>query len=196
MKKCLLLMAAILLLPGCADKNDYKEAVQTEMEKEKDLKDYHITAEQMSDCVVELSSQKMPGFFALDPARMTAYRNYTKMLTMMNAADPKKVMDELRVAFGSPKALADAHANFTESVLECYTAVVSKTEDEEDDSDEKELDDDDESDSMQDQAGEDMDESEGMGNEPELTVDDEVVEDNDEPQEMDEPDGKEEDEEE
>ncbi len=134
MKKHLFIIAAVLLLPACADKNEYKEAVLADIKKEKDLDDYNITPEYMADCVVQLSSQNMPGFFDLDPQRMTAYRNYTKMLTMMKAADPKKAMEELRTQFGSPKALADAHANYTESMLECYTSVVSKSEGERPDS--------------------------------------------------------------
>lgn len=127
MKKYLLIIVA-LLLSACADKNQYQEAVLAQMQKEKDLKDYSITPEYITDCVVELSSRRMPGLFDLDPERMTAYRNYTKMLNVMNAEDPKKTMEQLRTDFGSPKALADAHANYAESLLECYTTVVSKTE--------------------------------------------------------------------
>jgi len=133
MKKFAFIFAVVLLLPACSDKNDYKEAVLADIKKEKDLKDYQISPETMADCVVALSSQGMPGFFDLDPERMTAYRNYAKMLTMMQAKDPKQAMEELRAEFGSPKALADAHANYTESMLECYTSVVSKSEGDEDD---------------------------------------------------------------
>jgi len=128
MKKFAITLAVILLLPACSEKNEFKEAVLADIKKEKDLEDYHISAETMSDCVVELSSHGMPGFFDLDPERMRAYRNYTKMLTMMRAKDPKQAMEELQDDFGSPKALADAHANYTESMLECYTSVVSKND--------------------------------------------------------------------
>jgi len=132
MKKFAFVIAAALSLPACSDKNDYKQAVLADIKQEKDLKDYHISPETMADCVVELSSHRMPGFFDLDPERMTAYRNYAKMLTMMQAKDPKQAMEALRAEFGSPKALADAHANYNESMLECYTTVVSKSEGDED----------------------------------------------------------------
>lgn len=128
MKKLLLISLSALLLPACADKNQYEQAVLEEIIKEQDTKDYKITPEYMAKCVVDTSSQNMPGIFALDPARMTAYRNYTKMLTMSKAADPKKVLEELRNDFGSAKALSEAHNNYTESVMECYSAMISESE--------------------------------------------------------------------
>ena len=128
MKKLLLISLSVLLLPACADKNQYEQAVLEQMQKEQDLKDYKITPEYMTKCVVETTSQNMPGIFALDPKRLTAYRNYTKMLTLGQSADPKKTLDELRTDFGSPKDLAEAHNNYTESLVECYSVVISKSE--------------------------------------------------------------------
>jgi len=130
MNKYLLIILPTLLLAACADKDQYQQAVLEQMQKEQDIKDYKIAPEYMTDCVVELSSQKMPGLFDLDPERMTAYRNYTKLLNLLKSQDPKKTMEELRTDFGSPKAVADAHANYTESLLECYTTVISKSEQE------------------------------------------------------------------
>jgi len=128
MKKILLLSLAALLLPACADKNQYEQAVLEQMKKETDIKDYKITPEYMTKCVVDTTAQNMPGIFAFDPNRLTAYRNYAKMLTLTEAQDPKKVLEELRTDFGSPKDLAEARANYTESVMECYTAVISESE--------------------------------------------------------------------
>ena len=42
--------------------------------------------------------------------------------------DPKKTLDELRTLFGSPKALADAHANYAESVVQCLSGLVTNEE--------------------------------------------------------------------
>ena len=50
------------------------------------------------------------------------------MLNIAKSADPKKTLDELRTDFGSPKELAEAHTNYTESLMECYTAVISESE--------------------------------------------------------------------
>jgi len=46
-------------------------------------------------------------------------------LKMGESTDPKKTMEELRQLFGSPKALADAHANYGESVVECLSGLVT-----------------------------------------------------------------------
>jgi hypothetical protein len=128
MKKILIISLSALLLPACADKNQFEQAVLEQMEKEVDIKDYKIAPEYMTKCVVEKSSLNMPGVFAFDPKRMMAYRNYTKMLNIAKSADPKKTLDELRTDFGSPKELAEAHTNYTESLMECYTAVISESE--------------------------------------------------------------------
>jgi hypothetical protein len=131
MKKLLLISLSALLLPACADKNQYEQAVLEQMQKEQDIKDYKITPEYMTKCVVEKTSQNMPGIFPLDPNRLTAYRNYTKMMTLTKSADPKKTLEELRNDFGSAKALSDAHNNYTESLMECYSTVISQSEESE-----------------------------------------------------------------
>ncbi|MGZ8227418.1 MAG: hypothetical protein ACXWT3_12405 [Methylococcaceae bacterium] len=128
MKKLLLICISALLLPACADKSQYEQAVLEQMQKEQDVKDYKIDPEHMTKCVVDTSSTNMPGVFALDPARMMAYRNYAKMLTLSKAEDPKKTIEALRNDFGSAKELSDAHTNYTESVVECYAAVIGRSE--------------------------------------------------------------------
>jgi len=128
MKKILLICTAALFLTACADKQAYEAAVLTEMQGEKDLKDYNVDPEQMTECVVELSSKEMPGAFALDPARLTSYQKYTKMLSMSSVKDKKKMLDELRTLFGSPKELAEAHSNYTISVMDCLASIIKKTE--------------------------------------------------------------------
>jgi hypothetical protein len=129
MKKPLLICLSALLLTACTDKQQYEQAVLEQMQQEQDVKDYKIAPEQMTNCVVGMTTTNMHGLFPLDPARMTAYRNYTKMLTMNKSADPKKTMEELRNEFGSPKELAEAHSNFMESFMECIASNIAKSED-------------------------------------------------------------------
>ena len=128
MKKLLLISLSVLILPACADKNQYEQAVLEQMQKEADIKDYKITPEYMTKCVVDTTTSNMPGIFAFDPKRLMAYRNYTKMLNLTKSADPKKTLEELRTDFGSAKDLAEAHTNYTESLMECYSAVISESE--------------------------------------------------------------------
>lgn len=134
MKKILLIALLPFLLTACADKEQYQQAVLAQIQKdqklqeEQHLKDYKYEPERLAKCVVDTSGAKMPGIFPYDPTRLTAYRNYTKMLTLASSPDPKKTLEELRAEFGSPKALAEANSNFTESMLECFSAMVSETE--------------------------------------------------------------------
>ncbi len=130
MKKLLLISLAALLLPACADKNQYEQAVLEQLQLDKDIKDYKASPERMAKCVVEKSSANMPGVFGLDPKRMTAYRNYTKMLTLSSSKDPKKTFEELRTDFGSPQELGEAHSNYTESLMDCLSASIAESEDE------------------------------------------------------------------
>lgn len=128
MKKLLLIALPALMLTACADKNQYQQAVLEQMQKEQDIKDYKLDPEQIARCVVDTSSSNMPGAFALDPTRMMAYRNYAKMLNVSKAQDPKKELEVLRNDFGSAKELSDAHNNYAESLVECYTSLISASD--------------------------------------------------------------------
>ena len=128
MKKIVLLCVTSLLMVGCADKEAYEQAVLTQMETEQDLKDYNIDPIYMTECVMDLSSKKMPGAFAYDPARLESYRRYASMLSMSTTVDKQKKLEELRSLFGSPKELAIAHANYTESVMDCVASIIAKSE--------------------------------------------------------------------
>ncbi|MGZ4957094.1 MAG: hypothetical protein ACXV8Q_18495 [Methylobacter sp.] len=128
MKKLLLISLSALLLSGCADKKQYEETVLEQMQLEKDIKDYKLSPERMAKCVVDTTSNNMPGIFAFDPKRLTAYRNYTKMLTLSSSKDPKKTLEELRNDFGSAKELAEAHSNYTESQMDCLSALIGESE--------------------------------------------------------------------
>lgn len=128
MKKTILILFSVLFLSACADKENYQKAVLEQMQSDQDVKDYKIDPEYITQCIVESSSKNMPGLFPFDPERLTAYRNYVKMLELKTSKDPKAVMDQLRKDFGSPKALAEAHTNYTESVMECISAVSTEAE--------------------------------------------------------------------
>jgi hypothetical protein len=52
------------------------------------------------------------------------------MLKMSLAKDPQKTLDELRKDFGSPQELAKAHSVYTESIMDCYTAILHESDSE------------------------------------------------------------------
>jgi hypothetical protein len=124
MKKLLLILLLPVFLVACADKNHYEQAVLEEMEKEQEIKEYKIDPAHMAKCVIDTTYLKMPGFFVFDPDRLQAYRNYAKMLTLAKSKDPKKTFEELGKEFGSPQELAKARTNYTESIMDCYTAIM------------------------------------------------------------------------
>lgn len=128
MKKTVIIFFCILFLSACADKENYQKTVLEQMQTDQDVKDYKMDPEYITRCIVETSSQKMPGLFPFDPARLTAYRNYSEMLALKTSKDPKAVMEKLRKDFGSAKALAEAHSNYTESVMECVSTVSAEAE--------------------------------------------------------------------
>lgn len=122
------IICGILLLVGCSERDEYSQAVVEQMKSDKDVNDYKIDLKNMARCVVETSSNKMPGLLPIDPDRRQAYKNYAKMLEMSKSNDPQKALEELRQAFGSPKNLADAHSNYAESVVECMSGLVTGAE--------------------------------------------------------------------
>ncbi|NOQ34302.1 MAG: hypothetical protein GQ569_00215 [Methylococcaceae bacterium] len=128
MKKLLLISLSALLLSACADKDQYKEAVLAQMKTEQDIKDYKISPEEFTDCVVDLTSKNMPGVVPFDPDRLMAYRNYATMLTIADSKDPQKTFTQLKKDFGTAKALSEAKINYSESVGECLTGLISRGE--------------------------------------------------------------------
>ncbi len=127
MKKIILLTLLATALSGCADRDQYEQAILIDIDKDQDIKDYKLGVEDMASCIVEQSAKNMPGMFPLDPDRMMAYRNYAKMLTLKESEDPQKTLEELKVSFGSAKAMSDAHNNYTQSVMSCVETLVQKT---------------------------------------------------------------------
>jgi hypothetical protein len=121
----ILLILVMLVLSGCAEKEEYENVILAQMKQDKDIKDYGIEPEIMTKCVVDKSSNDMPGLFLIDPERRQAYKNYTKMLDLNKSTDPQKTLNDLRTSFGDPKKLAEAHSNYVESVVECMSGLVT-----------------------------------------------------------------------
>ncbi|WP_446808852.1 hypothetical protein ACH50O_16495 [Methylomonas sp. 2BW1-5-20] len=120
-----LLIVVMLVLNGCAEKEEYENVILAQMKQDKDIKDYGIEPEIMTKCVIDKSSNNMPGLFLIDPERRQAYKNYTKMLDLNKSTDPQKTLNDLRASFGDPKKLAEAHSNYVESVVECMSGLVT-----------------------------------------------------------------------
>lgn len=131
MKKLLLISLAVLILSACSEKEAYHEAVFMQVNSDPDIESYHLDPLSITECVVDLSSKKMPGFTPFEPRRKQAYKGYTKMISLKTSEKPEEVLAELRESFGSARGLADAHRNYSESYLECISTVTNRELDEE-----------------------------------------------------------------
>lgn len=130
MKKLLLILLSGLFLTGCSydEKNQFEAAVLEQMKTDPDLKDYNIDPERMTECVVDVASKKMPGWFPLDPQKGPYYIGYSKLISVSKSDDPKKIIEETTEIFGSPKEVMQAKMNYSQSVMDCLTSMVLETE--------------------------------------------------------------------
>lgn len=129
MKKLILICLSTALLAGCfEEKEKFQVAVFEELKNDQDIKDYALDPGEMSQCVVDIASKHMPGFFAYDPQREPFYAGYTKLIKLKSAENPKDVLAELREIFGPGDAVTKAQLNYSESVFACFQNLVSKTD--------------------------------------------------------------------
>ena len=128
MKKFLLISLSALLLTACSEeKKQFVQAVSEQMQNDQDIKDYDLDPEKMTECVVDLVTQKMPGLFPFDPRRQPYYVGYSKLISVKQSENPKQSLLEVQEAFGSKKATMQALMNYSESVMTCVTALVSES---------------------------------------------------------------------
>ena len=138
MKKILLISLSVLTLTACSEKEQYQQTVLERVSNDPDIKSYHLDPEVVTECIVELSSKKMDGFAPFEPMRKTAYKGYTKMISLKKAEKPEEVLKELQESFGSARGLADAHRNYSASYLECISTVTNRVLDEQEEVEEVE----------------------------------------------------------
>ncbi len=138
MKKLLLISVSMLTLIACSEQEAYKQAVFEQISHDPDIKSYHLDPEVITECIVDLSSKKMPGIAPFEPMRKKAYQGYTRMISLKKAEKPAEVLSELREHFGSAQGLADAHMNYSKCYLECISTVTNRALDDAEDDTEAE----------------------------------------------------------
>ena len=122
------MLALIILIVGCSEKQEYKAAVLRQLQYEKDVNDYKIDHEKMADCIVSGSSKKMEGYLDFDPVRSAEYKKYTKMIDLNKAVNIQEELIQLRKEFGDGSGLASAHANYSESLIDCMSILMADSE--------------------------------------------------------------------
>jgi len=130
MKKLALISLSVLTLAACSEQEEYHQTVLELVSNDEDVRSYHIDPNTITDCIVDLSSKKMPGTLPFEPRRADAYKGYTKMISLKKSEKPAEVLSELRESFGSAKGLAAAHMNYSESYLECISTLTNRALDE------------------------------------------------------------------
>ncbi len=127
MKKILFIFLSALLLNACSEHQQFEETVLSQMKSDKDIADYNIDPEDITDCVVDTSTKEMPGIFPADPRRKPYLIGYSKMLGLKTSEKPQELLKELTEIFGSSKGIADAHKNYSTSVMMCVQAMVGES---------------------------------------------------------------------
>lgn len=136
MKKLALISLSVLTLAACSEKDQYHQTIVDLVSNDEDVRSYHIDPAVMADCIVDLSSKKMPGTLPFEPRRADAYKGYTKMISLKTSEKPAEVLSELRESFGSAKGLAAAHMNYSESYLECMSTLTNRALDDKEEQEE------------------------------------------------------------
>ena len=126
MNKIITLGLATLLLTACSEQEEYTQAVLEALSNDPDIKSYHLDPITVTDCIVDLSSKKMPGFSPFEPIRKASYVSYTKMIALKKSEKPQDVLNELQESFGSPQKLSEAHRNYSQSYLECISTITNQ----------------------------------------------------------------------
>ncbi len=126
MKKILIISLSAIALSACSEKDEYKKTVFEVISQDSDIQSYRLDPETVTDCIVDLSSKKMPGIAPFEPRRKAAYKGYTRMIALKTSEKPEEVLTELRESFGSARGLADAHRNYSESYMECISTVTNR----------------------------------------------------------------------
>ncbi len=139
MKKIIIISLSALLLAACSEQEQYHQTVLEQIKNDPDIQSYHLDPETISDCIVDLSSKKMPGFAPFEPIRKKAYKGYTKMISIKSSEKPEEVLAELRESFGSAQGLADAHRNYSKSYLECISTITNRALDDQEEEIEEEI---------------------------------------------------------
>ena len=130
MKKLLLFFCSVALLSACAEKIQFEQTVLEQMQKEQDVKDYHLDPQLMAECVIDMTSKKMPGLFPIEPRRKNYYIGITKLINIKESDNPGKELQEARGYFDSPKDAMQAMMNYSENIMECLAALIAGTEEE------------------------------------------------------------------
>ena len=126
MKKSLIPWVTAFFLVGCDGqaKTDLLEQLQLKFEQDKELADYRISAEEMSECVGDKILKKIEGFPG-SPKRNKIIDAYTKLVRVDPNADFRPVLQETAEIFGSVGESHQAAGSITMANFDCVGELVT-----------------------------------------------------------------------
>jgi hypothetical protein len=129
MKKLLLALLASAALAGCGrqERLSLEEALLEKMRADSELKDYKISPEDMTACVVEEISSNLP-VLAVDVRRGAYFEAYAKFIS---ATNPLKAIEEEAQLFGSVAEARKAAMGVTDHIMTCMGRLIDQRQPEE-----------------------------------------------------------------
>jgi hypothetical protein len=126
MKKSLIPWVTAFFLVGCDGqaKTDLVEQLRLKFEQDKELADYQISAEEMSECVGDKITKKIEGFPG-SPKRNKIINAYTKLVRVDPNEDFRPTLKETAEIFGSVGESHQAAGSITMANFECVGELVT-----------------------------------------------------------------------
>lgn len=128
MKKLLTLFFALFFLTACSKEKAAFEAALTEkLQKDGDLKDYHLDPKAVASCVIGEVAQGLPGFLG-DPRRDAYYTAYAHFASAETHEDAFQAIEDAKDVFGSVRESRQAALSVASYVMDCMGKIIAETE--------------------------------------------------------------------
>lgn len=126
MKNILITIVAVVFLSGCDGqaKTDLVAQLRLKFENDKDLADYRISAEEMSECVADKILKEISGFPG-SPKRKRHIEAYTKLVRVNPAEDFRPALESTKEVFGSAAKAHEAATSITTSNFDCIGDMIN-----------------------------------------------------------------------
>jgi predicted small lipoprotein YifL len=127
MKKLLLVLAALLTLAACGQKEkvSLEEALLTSLKNDQDLKDYNLDPQEVADCTLEAISDSLP-VMPTDPRRAQYFEAYALFLSAPSSPqDAHKMIEGQKELFGSVQAARQAAMSVTDHIMTCMGLLIA-----------------------------------------------------------------------
>lgn len=127
MKKLLLVIAALLTLAACGQKEkiSLEEALLTSLKNDQDLKDYNLDPQEVANCTLDAISDSLP-VMPTDPRRAQYFEAYALFLSAPSSPEnAHKMIEGQKELFGSIQAARQAAMSVTDHIMTCMGLLIA-----------------------------------------------------------------------